>query len=216
MASSVLNSKIAATRRKHVSFRIGVGLAAAVAIVVGMIGVEMLIDWQVDLPRWVRSGALGLTLLALAYVIVRHMLLALIWSPDDDEVALWVERALPALRSRLIASVQLMRPNALPAGSSVGMVRELVKQTEAVSAPFDFSVVVTAKPMRRAVMVAAILVIIASAGMVKLGNDGVDLLKRAFLVPGVEVPRKTRVTVNDPRQLVARGDAVTMRARAEG
>ncbi|MBC8106624.1 MAG: hypothetical protein H7Z14_08550 [Anaerolineae bacterium] len=216
MSSSILHSKISNTRRKHVSFRIGVGLAAAVALLVGAIGVEMMIDWQLDLPRWMRAGALGLTMLALTYVIVRHILIPLIWSPDDDEVALWVERALPALRSRLIASVQLMRPNALPAGASVGMVRALVKETEAVAEPFDFSVVVTAKPVRRMVMLATLIVIVASTGMVRAGNDGIDLLKRAFLVPGIEVPRKTRVTVSDPRQLIARGDVVTIRARAEG
>lgn len=216
MSSSILYSKIANTRRKHVSLRMIAGAAAAVALVVGAIGAEMLLDWWLDLPRWVRAGALGLTLLALAYVIVRYMLIPLIWSPDDDEVALWVERALPALRSRLIASVQLMRPDALPAGTSVGMVRALVQETETVSAPFDFSVVVTAKPVRRMVMLATLIVIIASTGMVRAGNDGIDLLMRALLVPGVEVPRKTRVTVSDPRQLVARGEAVTIRARAEG
>src|SRR5688572_5646055 len=147
MASSILNSKIANTRRKHVSFRIGVGVAVSIAVVVAAIGAEMLLDWQLDLPRWFRAGWLGLTMVALAYVIVRHMLIPLIWSPDDDEVALWVQRKLPALRSRLIASVQLSRPNALPAGASVGMVRALLHETEAVAAPFDFSVVVTAKPV---------------------------------------------------------------------
>jgi hypothetical protein len=96
------------------------------------------------------------------------------------------------------------------------MVRALLTETEAVAAPFDFSVVVTAKPLRRAVMVAALLVIIASACMARAGSDGFDLLQRAFLVPGVQVPRKTRVTVSEPKQLVARGDAVTIRARAEG
>ncbi|CAN5393510.1 hypothetical protein BH09PLA1_BH09PLA1_04180 [soil metagenome] len=216
MANSILHSKIANTRRKHVSFRIGAGVAVAIALLVGAIGVEMLLDWQLDLPRWFRAGWLGFALLALAYVIVRHMLIPLIWSPDDDEVALWVEHALPALRSRLIASVQLMRPNALPAGASAGMVRELVKQTEAVSAPFDFSMVVTAKPLRRMITLAAMIVIVASTGMARAGGEGIDLLKRALLVPGVEVPRKTRVIVSEPRQLIAHGDAVTIRARAEG
>lgn len=216
MPSSILHSKIANTRRKHVSFRVGVGVAVSIALVVAAIGAEMMLDWRLELPRWFRAGWLGFTMAALAYVLVRYVLVPLIWSPDDDEVALWVERALPALRSRLIASVQLTRPHALPAGASVGMVRALLKETEAVSAPFDFSVVVTAKPVRRAVTFAALLVITASASMVRAGSDGFDLLQRAFLVPGVPVPRKTRVTVAEPQQLVARGDAVTIRARAEG
>jgi hypothetical protein len=216
MASPILNSKIASTRRKHVLFGIGVGIAVSIALSIAAIGAEMLLDQRFDLPRWFRASWLGVLMVALAYVTVRRVLIPLIWSPDDDEVALWVERALPALRSRLIASVQLTRPNALPAGASVGMVRALLDETEAVAAPFDFSVVVTARPLRRAVTIASLLVIIASASMVRAGSDGFDLLQRAFLVPGVPVPRKTRVSVTEPRQLVARGDAVTVRARAEG
>jgi hypothetical protein len=176
----------------------------------------MALDWWVELPVWVRALLLAVSLALLTYTLVRHVLVPVIWSPGDDEVALWVERAAPVFNNRLIASVQLTRAGALDAGASRALVRQTLVETEQMSAPLDFAAVVKPDRFVRWFAAATLVVFASGLGMLRGGSNAFDLLRRALLVPGVQVPRKTLVEVVEPRQLVARGDPVTLRARALG
>jgi hypothetical protein len=88
----------------------------AVGATLAIFAATMLLDWWLELPLWVRAVFLALNVASVAYVLVWHVIVPVVWSPDDDEVALWVEGWTPALGDRLIAAVQLSRAGALPAG----------------------------------------------------------------------------------------------------
>src|SRR5690242_8154278 len=215
--SPLLNTKLAAARRKHVSLSVGAGVSMAVGAMLAIFAVTMLLDWWLELPLWVRGVFLALNVAAVAYALVWHVIVPVVWSPDDDEVALWVEGWAPALGDRLIAAVQLSRPNALPAGSAAALVGETVRQAEKIAAPLDFAAVIKPDRFIRNVAIAGLVLVLFAIGMARAGTNGIDLFKRAILVPGIEVPRKTRVMLLTPADLVvARGDPVTLSAGAEG
>src|SRR3954453_23521459 len=215
--SPLLAAKLAAARRKHISLSVGAGVSMAVGATLAIFAATMLLDWWLELPLWVRCVFLALNVAAVAYALVWHVIVPVVWSPDDDEVALWVEGWSPALGNRLITAVQLSRPDALPAGAAGALVGETTRQAERIAAPLDFSAVVKPDRFMRNVAIAGLIFVLFAIGMARAGGNGIDLFKRALLVPGVEVPRKTRVTLLAPPNLVvARGDPVTLTARADG
>jgi hypothetical protein len=215
--SPLLSTKLSAARRKHVSLSVGAGVSMAVGTTLAVFAATMLLDWWLELPLWVRGAFLSLNMAAVAYALVWHVIVPVVWSPDDDEVALWVEGWAPALGDRLIAAVQLSRPDALPAGSAAALVGETIRQAEKIAAPLDFAAVVKPDRFMRNLAIAGLILVLFTIGMARAGMNGIDLFKRAILVPGVEVPRKTRVVMVTPMDLVvARGDPVTLSARAEG
>lgn len=205
--------RLDAVRRKLLNVGCGTGLAWATALGAGALLAGMAADWLLDLPRWVRAVLLTVDGLALAHVLYHHVYRPCVEQPDDDAVALMVEEARPGFDTRLIASIQLA--GAVPAGTSGVLVEALVRETEKLSDESDLEgVILTGQFWRSAG--AAFLTLALGAGLfASLGEDAKDLLKRAFLME-VPVPRKTRVTVDDLELRVARGEDVTVSARAQG
>src|SRR5439155_5434270 len=103
--SLLLARKITALRRRHVTVAVFTGLAIATLVSVELLGLELFADWWLNLPWNLRlvlligqAALLGLILFRLVFIPLWHQ-------PDDDEVALMVEKARPGFRSRLIASL---------------------------------------------------------------------------------------------------------------
>lgn len=121
----------------------------------------------------------------------------------DEAVALMIERALPAFRSRFIATVQLAKTP--DGGASPTLVKALVAETTAMAAAMDFSAVVDQRLMRRWLKIAASsLVVVAALGA--LGGDKTAPLVRRALLSRHPVPRKTVIReINAPR-VIAIGD----------
>lgn len=214
--STLLTAKISAVKRKHAIVSLVSGLSLAAALFVAILAATMLIDWLMDLSYLVRVVLLLANLSVIGSVIVRQVLMPLIFRPDDETVSLWVEQSQPAFNSRLISAVQLSRPGALEEGFSVAMIKALIRETEAIAQPLDFARVIATDRMGRNAALAIGVVVLGLIGLAIGGEPAGDLLKRAVLVPGVEVPRKTRVIIDEGDLLVARGDSVTLAARAEG
>ncbi|HLL89338.1 MAG TPA: PA14 domain-containing protein [Tepidisphaeraceae bacterium] len=214
--SDLLHTKLAAVRRKRAAVAVATAVGAAVGVAVLVATVEMMIDWWFELSFTVRAAVLAIELAAAVTILVRWAVLPLVAAPDDDELALTVERSVPEFRSRLISAVQLIRPGAVPAGAAGGMVAALVRETERVAEPIDFAAVIPTRDMTRVLSLAAVAVVLGIAGLAYGGATAADLLKRHVLVPGVDVPRKTRVVVTDGDMAVAKGDAVTLAASADG
>jgi hypothetical protein len=215
--SHLLRSKLSAVRRKSVMVSACSGVCFAAGAVIAAIGMEMLIDWKWELPFALRAAWLAAAVAMLVTLIVREIIWPLLAVPDDDEVALWVEHESPGLRSRLISAIQLTRPQAVPAGQSLALVRALVRQTEEIAQPMDFMGVVKLDRLARLGGFASFIFVLGVVGMAWGGSSSVDLLKRALLVPGVDVPRKTRVQMITANPLiVATGESVELRALAAG
>jgi hypothetical protein len=90
----------------------------------------MALDWWLDAALWVRAIMLGSLLAATGFVAWRFVILPLRRQPDDDRVALRMEKARPEFRSRLISSIQFSRPGAIEAGTAVSLARMTVAETE--------------------------------------------------------------------------------------
>lgn len=214
-ASPVLLAKLAALRRRRFVIEVGTGFSLAVIICIELLALLMFADWWFDFP-W----ALRLFLFLVQFGIFNLLLYRYVFRPqfrppDDDELALQVERSHPELQSRLISSVQFSRPGALSPWASAGLAASTIEQTEAATAALDFTTVVPTGPLKKLGAAAFTVLLMAGLGFVASRAVSLDLLRRAFLAD-VAVPRKTRIDWVTGEITVGRGDAVRLEATANG
>ncbi len=214
--SALLHEKLAGVRTKLLTVTAGSGVSIAIILVTGLLAGGMLADWLLDLPLTARAALLALNASALAYVLFRDVLTPILRRPDDNAVALLVERALPQFRSRLIAALQLTQPRAIPAGASPVLVTELVRETEQMARPIQFGDVINALRFVKLALAALVFIGAGAYSYRSLGDDAHDLLKRAFLSQDTSVPRKTRVQLVGGDRIVPTSESVTIEATARG
>lgn len=213
--SQILSSKIATVRRKHAVVATSTGLTAAIGATVLCLAIGMMLDWWLNLSVTWRAAFLAIDLAVLVWILLYAILGPILYGPDEDEIALMVEDSEPAFRTRLIASVQLSRPNAIPAGASKALANAMIAQAESLAGPMDFARVIKTDSLVKIVII-SLLILIAGFGSYAWGGDtSRDLLKRAFL-SNTPVPRKTRVLAITTDLRVARGDSVELLALADG
>ena len=147
--STMLLARIASVRRKFVNTAAGTGVSMAVGALVILVGVGMLLDWWLDLPRAVRALLLLVELGAVGLLVWRFIYTPLSRQPEDDVVALMVEKARPEFRSRLIATLQLTRPGAIPPGAAPILVEALVGETETLATPVDFDSIIPTRELKK-------------------------------------------------------------------
>jgi hypothetical protein len=133
--------------------------------------------------------------------------------PDDERVALMVERALPAFRSRFIAAVQLAKSRV--DGNSPALIKALVAETTAMAATMDFSAVVDTSRLRRWLKITGLSLLIAGALALVGGSKSWPLVRRAFLARN-PVPRKTLILEITGPRVIAIGDSWRVAAIAGG
>ncbi|MFN4243437.1 MAG: DUF4175 family protein [Tepidisphaerales bacterium] len=214
-----LQGHLRRVRRRQIALSAVAASGATVAAAVGYVAVVVLVDAVFELPWWLRLVLLLTALSAGASRLWRYAGRRLWRPPDDDEVALWVEADQPALRQRLISSVQLGR-EVLSGGAGAGspeLVRSLLAETASLLEPADLG---TVTPSDAAYVwggggIGAALVLLLA---LSLGGESVTArVLRALGVPGVDLPRRTTVEVIAPvRDVLPRGDDVTVEARAAG
>ena len=214
--SAQLAGQLAAVRAKRTNVAVGSGVAMLLGGLTLALGLGMVLDWFLDFP-WALRLLLFLGYLAgVGHVAWHHIIVPFIRQPDDDELALLVERGYSQFASRLIASLQLTRPNALQSNEAPSLVRELVAETERLARPLDFTAVIATRELRRLAGWAVAIVIIGGVVFWKGEEVSRDLLARALLSREVEVPRKTRVGATSGDLRIARGDNVNLFAIAKG
>ena len=214
--SALLAGKLAAVRSKKTGVETGSGVALLLGGLVLGLAAGMLLDWFLDLPWAVRFLLFLGYLAAAGHVIWHHILIPFLRQPDDDAIALLVERCNTPFGTRLIAALQLTRPGALQAGESPALVRALVADTERLAGPVDFTGVICTRQLRRLVGWAVVIVVIGGVVCWKAEEVSRALLSRAFLSREVEVPRKTRIGATSGDLRIARGDNATLFALAKG
>ncbi len=214
--SALLGDKLAAVRSKKTGVEAGSGVAMLLGGLVLALGVGMLLDWFLDLPWAVRFLFFIAYLAAAGHVIWHNILIPCLRQPDDDAIALLVERGNPQFGTRLIASLQLTRPGALQSGEAPALVRGMLAETERIARPLDFTAVIATRQLRRLVGWALVIVVIGGVVFWKGEEVSRDLLHRAFLSREIEVPRKTRIGQTSGDLRIARGDNVSLFAIAKG
>jgi hypothetical protein len=212
--SALLLGKLAALRRRHVAVAVLTGLAMIVAVSIELGALAMFFDWWLNLPYGLRLLSLIVQLAVFTFILLKMVVHPFLRQPDDDDLALMVERARPEFRGRLIAATQLTRSPDV-AGTSAAMVDALVEETEAHAQPVDFQKIVPLDRLRRFGMLALVVFVMGLGGFIYGRAVTVDLLKRVFL-SNIPVPRKTRVVVIDGNKIVGRGDSVRLEAFAQG
>ena len=173
-----LQRRIRAVRDKRVTVRTMTGATLAVSVVVGVFTAEAVLDRLVNLPWLARAlvflGCFG----AAGFLLWRESIKPLRKRLDDDTVALLIEHALPAFRTRFIASIQLAREARARTSS---LVRALLVQTAVLADSLDFRNVVKTARLRRIVVRCAGIVAVACALFYFGGGASVLLLQRVML-----------------------------------
>jgi hypothetical protein len=213
--SPLLQEKIASLRKRHLAVAVLTGAAMAVAVGIELLALAMFFDWWLDLPWGLRLVSLVAQVGIFTFIILLMVVRPLIRQPDDDELALIVERARPEFRGRLIAAIQLTRSRDVAPGTSAVMIDALVEETEAYAQPINFPQIVPHDRLRRFGLLALIVLLMGFGGFVYGRAITVDLLKRVFLST-IPVPRKTRVIVPEGNKTIGRGDNVRLEAFAQG
>jgi hypothetical protein len=213
--SALLGAKITALRRKHVGVAVFTGIATAVVVAIELLALAMFLDWWLDLPWGVRLALLAAQFAVFAYILLRMIVAPVLRQPDEDDLALMVEKARPEFHSRLIAAIQLARPGAVPSGASASLAEAMIEQTEAIADPIPFTKIVATDKLKRIGALAIIVPVIAVVGLTSGRDVCLDLLKRALL-SNVPVPRKTRVLVIDGDKIIGLGDSVRIEAFVQG
>ena len=172
-------------------------------------------DWWLELPWAVRLGSLIAQAVLATYVLLTMVIAPLVRQPNEDELALMVERVRPEFRSRLIAAVQLGRSGAAAPNTSQGLVNALVQETEAMAGATDFRQVVPKDRLRLFGVMALIVLFMTVAGLVA-GRETCGVLLRRWMLSSEPVPRKTRIVVPEGDQLVGIGDNVRLEAFVQG
>jgi hypothetical protein len=213
--SELLASKLEALRRRQVAVAVLTGLAMTVVVSLELLALAMFVDWWLELPWGLRLFSLVGQAAVLGSFLWRLVGRPLWRQPDEDALALLVEKARPDFRSRLIASVQLVRPGAVPVGASTELVRALVLETETMAAPYDFRAIISTERLKRFAVMAVIVPLLGLGGLL-VGRDTCTQLLKRVLLSSVPVPRKTRVLVPERSRVVGIGDTVLLDAFVEG
>ncbi|HAM73157.1 MAG TPA: hypothetical protein DCM86_16090 [Verrucomicrobiales bacterium] len=213
--SRLLLGKLDRLRRRWLAVQAGTGVALAIVVGVEVLALAMFADWWFDF-RWSVRLLLFLAQFALLNALLYpYAFRPRLRPPDDDELALRVERAHPRLASRLISSVQFSRPGSLGRGASRELASATLRQAESMAAGIDFQAIVDTTPLRRLGTAAALVLLLGLAGFYASRAVSLDLLRRALLA-NIPVPRKTRITFVSGDLVVGRGDVVRLAAVANG
>jgi hypothetical protein len=213
--SRLLAGRVEALRRRHVAVAVLTGVATLVVVGVELLALAMFADWWLELPRGIRAVSLAVQGAVLGVILWRFVLTPWLRQPDEDELALMVEKARPEFRSRLIASLQLVRPGALTSGASVALVTALVEEAEGLARPLDFRRIVPTDRLKKFGWMAVFVTLVGLAGFLYGREICGVLLKRVFL-SSLPVPRKTRLIVPEGDRIVGLGDTVRLEAFVEG
>jgi len=208
-----LESKIGTVRAKRTSVKMITGIGNSLAVLVGAITAETLLDKLVELPWIARAFILLATLAGAGWLLWRDTIQPFLKRPSDDAIALMIEHALPIFRTRFIASIQLSR--VYKGDSQPVLVKALLAETASTVLRANFGRVISTKKMARAFKIAALLVVLASGLAWYGGGASVILIKRAFLF-NVHLPRNTNILSVSGDQKIGIGEDCKINVTASG
>lgn len=213
--AGVLSSQLVTLRRRHVGVAVLTGLSILVVISVELLALALFVDWWVELPWALRLVSLLGQGAVATYLLLTMVVAPLVRQPDEDELALMVERARPEFRSRLIAAIQLARSGSAAPNTSTAMVSALVRETEQLAGAIDFRRVVPVERIKMFGAMALAVIVLMAAGMFA-GRETCGVLLRRWMLSSEPVPRKTRIVVPEGEKLIGIGDNVRLEAFVQG
>jgi hypothetical protein len=110
------------------------------------IGLLFVVDWALILPFGLRITIESLLAVGAILVLVLRCIRPWVMRISDDDLALLVERARPALQHRLVSAVQLVRTRGVrPEFNSPELIDRLAGETARDSAGLDFRSILTSR-----------------------------------------------------------------------
>jgi hypothetical protein len=185
------------------------GICMAVPILLGWLAITMPLDWMVELPWAARAALLVAGSGAAAFVAWRHGIREFFHRPNDEAVALRIERALPEFRSRFIASVQLSQTQ------NTTLVSALLDQTAEIAGRASLKDVPKRATLLRWLKISLTLLLVAGVACGLARGVALPLFQRAILMD-VKVPRKTQIVNGTGNLTIALGDDLRIEATASG
>jgi hypothetical protein len=215
VTSPLLRGKLAGLGSAYVRVCALTTLARLTGSIILTATAVMILDWWWELDWGVRAALLLGCLAYWTWIVVEEFVLPYRRRPDEETAALWVEKEHPALRTRLIAAVQLgASPTSAQTGSPA-LIRALIRETEAAVGDLDFKAIIKTGRQRRFLILGAMVVLTGSLAFHRTLPVSADLLRR-FWLSAIDVPRKTRVQILTGDKVIGRGDSVILAARAAG
>ncbi len=211
MSSQLLLDKLDQVRRRQRAVAVAAGACKSLLAMLGLIVAFFLLDWLVLSRSVAENGGdkaaralLVLAILAVfAYVLWRTVILELRRHPDDDEIALRVERGHPELRGRLISTIQLTRGGA--AAVSAELIEALEADTMSFTGGLSFTDIISVAVLKKVALVAGGLTVLALG----LGAWRADFTKALFarlLLTEQAYPTAARILSATPGGRVPHGE----------
>ncbi len=172
---ATLDAKLSQAWRREQGFHHLRGLAHIVVWIIGLIHLDLLLDWlpaRLDwfvLPGWARFGLLLLNLAVLAWVVYRYWIRDLS-RYDPVRAALQVERLHPHLNSLLVSYVQLNGYAPGPVHGSPRMILAARGQATEAAGPLDFGGIVDFRRLRPLLAAAASALLLFAIGLSFFGG----------------------------------------------
>ena len=218
-----LEQKLASTRVWWRTTRAlaGAGLIAAVVVALGLVCYHLDRWLALSAPAriawlWtIGMAALVTLLLALLRPVLRRL--------PDAMLAAEVEKQYPVLKERLLTTINLTPAlaaagsGAMPSGFSRAMTGALAEETQRVAADLNFRRAVDTRPMRRALLLALLLLGVGIAD--RAANPAAfDNWLNRMRYPAADIPpwALTRVWVKPSAELVPTGEGVAITIETRG
>ncbi|MCA9104639.1 MAG: hypothetical protein KDA83_04385 [Planctomycetales bacterium] len=189
------------------------GLGRILLLLIGLVAVDLLLDWTFRFDRSQRIVMLGLIIVALVWAVRRWLVLPLSLSTSDDGLCLELERADNNHRNALISAWQLSRTKDWQQkGLSTSLVEATIRLGSDAAAHVDTRRLFDLGESRRNIT----MLVLGMAGVVALGAGSATVeplkiwLDRNILLGDSQWPQKTYLIVegldDEGRLPVVRGE----------
>jgi len=207
-----LEHALAAVRAAQSRALLGEGTARVTLALFGLVVGQCLLDWGLELSRPARTTLLLGDFILLGFLIRRWLVLPWRRRYDEPAAALAIQRTWPSLGSRIIAAVQLVRPEAQ--GSRL-LINQLIAEAGKRIAPLPIRNVVPTRQVRRLALAAFLSLLGLGVAAWRAGPLS-PLLAQRLLLSDTPLPTLTTVVAVSQDLLGPAGGDFALIARAEG
>ena len=210
-----LEQALIALRRWYRLVMMTTGLFLLLGAVSGLVLVQGLADWWINLPWLGRAVFFVTDLVLLSFIYRNHLHRPLQKKLGLSETALLVEKKWPELNQSVITAVELAEGNARASRGSPQLVEVILEQARERTSALDFNEVVPTRVFRRWLLcgggAALVVLMLAWAAW----PASLILVERICLL-NVPLPTRTTVVSLTRDMIKPIGGDVEIRARAEG
>ena len=207
-----IESVLRTLRRKIRWYVVLEGTALVVCLLCVLFWISLGLDWayfrlsHLELPRWFRALFVVGTVCLFAATFLAWVALRSLRSMRTKALALVLERRFPELDDRLITAVELSESTSgRESPLTAAMLSRTVEDVARVSRKLDVGSVFEKRPLRRAVIVAAVL-IASILGFAFVNQEAMARWQRGYL--GLADEYWNRETVLDVKIVVQPGDRI--------